>query len=152
MEISKTIASSFTGSYVVSGWKQGQAKTRFTRSRKNPPTFFFLCTFHGIFTIHKTLCTLLALGNALSTRDKVIVITWVWKDAFWFWTWHCKKNTSNTWIYFVSLQYFCTNCNSKIKDSSDKLQKQLSEVFYKKSCSLKFRKIYRKTPVPESLF
>ena len=25
-------------------------------------------------------------------------------------------------------------------------------MFYKKSCSWKFRKIYRKTPVPESLF
>ena len=31
-------------------------------------------------------------------------------------------------------------------------QKQPPEVFYKKRCSLKFRKIHRKTPVPESLF
>ena len=31
-------------------------------------------------------------------------------------------------------------------------QKQPPEVFCKKRCSLKFRKIHRKTPVPESLF
>ena len=31
-------------------------------------------------------------------------------------------------------------------------QKQPSDVFYKKRCSLKFRKLHRKTPVPESLF
>ena len=30
------------------------------------------------------------------------------------------------------------------------LQKQPSEVFYEESCSWKFRKIHRKTPVPES--
>ena len=32
-----------------------------------------------------------------------------------------------------------------------KMQKQPSEVFYKKRCSQKFRKIYRKTPVSESV-
>ena len=31
-------------------------------------------------------------------------------------------------------------------------QKQPQEVFYKKSVLKKFRKIYRKTPVPESIF
>ena len=31
-------------------------------------------------------------------------------------------------------------------------QKQPPEKFYKKSCFLKYRKIHRKTPVPESLF
>ena len=31
-------------------------------------------------------------------------------------------------------------------------QKQLPEVFYEKSCSLKFRNIHMKTPVLESLF
>ena len=31
-------------------------------------------------------------------------------------------------------------------------QKHRPEVFCKKSCSQKFRKIHRKTPVPESLF
>ena len=31
-------------------------------------------------------------------------------------------------------------------------QKQPPEVLCKKSCSQKFRKIHRKTPVPESLF
>ena len=31
-------------------------------------------------------------------------------------------------------------------------QKQPPEVFYEKRCSWKFRKIHRKTPVPESLF
>ena len=39
------------------------------------------------------------------------------------------------------------------KDSIRKiLKKQPPEVFYEKRCSLKFRKIHRKTPVPESLF
>ena len=33
-----------------------------------------------------------------------------------------------------------------------KIQKQSSEVFYKKSCSKKFYNIHRKTPVQESLF
>ena len=32
------------------------------------------------------------------------------------------------------------------------IQKQPPEVFYKKSCSEKFRKIHKKTPVPESPF
>ena len=32
------------------------------------------------------------------------------------------------------------------------IEKQPSEVFCKKGCSKKFRKIHRKTPVPESLF
>ena len=32
------------------------------------------------------------------------------------------------------------------------IQKQPPEVFYEKRCSCKFHKIYRKTPVPESLF
>ena len=32
------------------------------------------------------------------------------------------------------------------------IRKQPPEVFYKKRCSEKFRKIYRKTPVPGSLF
>ena len=31
-------------------------------------------------------------------------------------------------------------------------QKQPPEELYKKGCSLKFRKIHRKTPEPESLF
>ena len=31
-------------------------------------------------------------------------------------------------------------------------QKQPLEVLYQKMCSWKFRKIHRKTPVPESLF
>ena len=35
---------------------------------------------------------------------------------------------------------------------TDKNQKQPPEVFCKKRCSWKFRKIHRKTPVPESLF
>ena len=35
--------------------------------------------------------------------------------------------------------------------SSTKVQKQPPEVFCKKKCSYKFRKIYSKTPVPESL-
>ena len=33
-----------------------------------------------------------------------------------------------------------------------KFQMQSPELFYKKRCSSKFRKIYRKTPVPEFLF
>ena len=33
-----------------------------------------------------------------------------------------------------------------------KMQKPPSEVFYKKACSLKYRKIHSKTPLPESLF
>ena len=32
------------------------------------------------------------------------------------------------------------------------IQKQPPELFHKKRCSKKFRKILRKTPVPESLF
>ena len=32
------------------------------------------------------------------------------------------------------------------------IEKQPPEVFYKKRCSYKFRKIHRKTPVPEPLF
>ena len=32
------------------------------------------------------------------------------------------------------------------------IQKQPPEVFCKKRCSEKFRKIHKKTPVPESLF
>ena len=32
------------------------------------------------------------------------------------------------------------------------VQKQPPEVFYKKTCSQKFHKIHRKTPVPESVF
>ena len=32
------------------------------------------------------------------------------------------------------------------------VQKQPSDVFCKKSCSYKFRKIHKKTPVAESLF
>ena len=35
---------------------------------------------------------------------------------------------------------------------SSHIQKQSPEVFFKKRCSQKFRKIHRKTPVPESLF
>ena len=34
----------------------------------------------------------------------------------------------------------------------DQLQKQPPEVFYKRRCSQKFRKIHNKRPVPESLF
>ena len=33
-----------------------------------------------------------------------------------------------------------------------KKQKESPEVFFKKMCFQKFRKIYKKTPVPESLF
>ena len=32
------------------------------------------------------------------------------------------------------------------------IQMQPPEVFFEKRCSKKFRKIYRKTPVPESFF
>ena len=32
------------------------------------------------------------------------------------------------------------------------LQKQPPEVPYKEKCSWKFREIYRKTPIPESIF
>ena len=35
---------------------------------------------------------------------------------------------------------------------SRQVQKQPPKVFYRKRCSQKFRKIHRKTPVPESLF
>ena len=40
--------------------------------------------------------------------------------------------------------------NASRKDTTQ--QKQPPEVFYNKRCCLKFCKIYRKTPVPESLF
>ena len=50
--------------------------------------------------------------------------------------------------FFVSIRF-----NSVATKGTDIYnQKQLPEVFYKKRCSYKFRKIHRKTPVPESLF
>ena len=61
-----------------------------------------------------------------------------------------SKNTSwETNFYFVlqNLFFFKYNCNVHCV-----VQKQPTEVFCKKRCSKKFRKIHRKTPVPVSFF
>ena len=57
-------------------------------------------------------------------------------------------NNSHENIFFISIRF-----NSVATKGTDIFnQKQPPEVFYKKRCSYKFRKIHRKTPVPESLF
>ena len=50
-------------------------------------------------------------------------------------------------IFFNSFQLVWRECSN-----SSSLQKQPPEVFWKKRSSEKFRKILRKTPVPETLF
>ena len=40
----------------------------------------------------------------------------------------------------------------RLSKNESNVQKQPPEVFCKKRCSLNFRKIHRKSPVPESLF
>ena len=49
-------------------------------------------------------------------------------------------------------QIFCNTERSNKTDYVSDFQKQLPKVFYNKRCSLKFWKIHRKTPVPESFF
>ena len=49
-----------------------------------------------------------------------------------------------------SWNVFCKNF--VMKEGFSYFQKQPPEVFYEKRCSYKFHKIYRKTPVPKSLF
>ena len=68
---------------------------------------------------------------------------------------NCKKNLPND-VYVTSL----SKCNELQNVSNSGIfcffvyiqQKQPLEAFYKTRCSQKFRKIYRKTPVADSLF
>ena len=59
----------------------------------------------------------------------------------------------NHYVMFVPyyLHKFLNLCISQTKELSQ-LQKQPPEVFYRKSCSYKFRNIHRKTPSLETLF
>ena len=47
---------------------------------------------------------------------------------------------------------YLMNRDLNLKKSKDLIQKQPLEVLYKRRCSLKNRKIHRKTPVSDSLF
>ena len=55
-------------------------------------------------------------------------------------------------VFIVNLNRFHTLIYFFIVNSLLLVQKQPPEVFFKKSCSLKLRNIYRKTPVLGSLF
>ena len=52
----------------------------------------------------------------------------------------------------IPIQIYYSNMNKTAVEAYVQFQKQPPAVFCKKSCSLKFRKFHRKTPVLESLF
>ena len=61
-------------------------------------------------------------------------------------------NNRISWLNYCSFKITWTACLILLRSIISIIQKQPSEVFFKKRCSSNFRKTHTKIPVPESLF